>query len=272
MRVQVYLDESWSPEGYFVLGGFISTEDRWKGLSAEWESMLRYGVIARDGQWHFKMAEMSSPDGVRRVPAFARIIERHAICAISFRFRIRELRRALGDIYLPFGRLDWTSSNWGDPYYFGCRNLMYSLLTDQELKAHLPYADNIEFIFDENSEKGPVIAAWEDMSKRLSTFGAPPRFEDDRKFLPLQAADLWSWWMRKWSEDGATYPQMGFPGFNSSLKIFARDDHPNQEAIAKFLGAMVYDQLPAEEKWRPLYVLNNGNYWEADGDALKLEV
>jgi hypothetical protein len=26
-------------------------------------------------------------------------------------------------------------------------------------------------------------------------YGATPRFENDQEFLPLQAADLWAWWI-----------------------------------------------------------------------------
>jgi hypothetical protein len=30
-----------------------------------------------------------------------------------------------------------------------------------------------------------------------------PRFLNDQTFLPLQAADFWAWWIRKWCADGA---------------------------------------------------------------------
>lgn len=33
-------------------------------------------------------------------------------------------------------------------------------------------------------------------------FGSTPRFEDDKEFLPLQAADFLAWWVRKWHDEG----------------------------------------------------------------------
>ncbi|MGB6171717.1 MAG: hypothetical protein WBG12_07110, partial [Xanthobacteraceae bacterium] len=35
-------------------------------------------------------------------------------------------------------------------------------------------------------------------------YGAKPRFDSDQKLLPLQAADLWAWWVRDWYEEDAS--------------------------------------------------------------------
>ena len=32
--------------------------------------------------------------------------------------------------------------------------------------------------------------------------GSPPTFRDDATNLPLQAADMLAWWIRKWETDG----------------------------------------------------------------------
>jgi hypothetical protein len=71
----------------------------------------------------------------------------------------------------------------------------------------LPKGEKLHFIFDERSEKSVIIARWNEyvggLPEAESFFGGPPRFENDREFLPLQAADLWAWWARNMKEDGA---------------------------------------------------------------------
>lgn len=66
--------------------------------------------------------------------------------------------------------------------------------------------EKVDFIFDNRMEKSFILAGWEDMVKVQDEeiqkhYGATPRFEDDQEFLPLQAADLWAWWVREWYED-----------------------------------------------------------------------
>ena len=72
----------------------------------------------------------------------------------------------------------------------------------------LPLDKKVDFYFDRHSSKGAIIAAWEDYLSARSDevrdlYGATPRFEDDRDFLPLQAADFWAWWVRKSCETGS---------------------------------------------------------------------
>src|ERR1700746_1350220 len=65
----------------------------------------------------------------------------------------------------------------------------------------------IDFIFDNKSEKEKVLTGWDwfisslnpDMRKLVCPC---PIFRKDEDFMPLQAADLWAWWVRKWFLDG----------------------------------------------------------------------
>jgi hypothetical protein len=45
-----------------------------------------------------------------------------------------------------------------------------------------------------------------EQTRRL--YGSIPRFENDQKFLPLQAADFWAWWVREWCEAGNVKEEM----------------------------------------------------------------
>ena len=70
--------------------------------------------------------------------------------------------------------------------------------------------DAIDFIFDDQiDKKHRLIAAWDSFKKMgHPTFkhlmGDTPAFRDDKNVLPLQAADLHAWLVRKRWDDYAT--------------------------------------------------------------------
>ena len=88
----------------------------------------------------------------------------------------------------------------------------------ERLTKYLPLSEKVDFYFDDQiGEKKSIIASWDDyvrtrLPEHKQFYGATPRFEDDRDFLPLQAADLWAWWVRKWEEEG-TPEKIFLPNF-----------------------------------------------------------
>jgi len=63
----------------------------------------------------------------------------------------------------------------------------------------------IDFIFDDQSEKSIILAAWDGYVRTRkeeirSQFCTAPRFENDQVFLPLQAADYLAGSVRMWEE------------------------------------------------------------------------
>jgi len=65
----------------------------------------------------------------------------------------------------------------------------------------------IDFIFDDQSEKGNILSMWELFKFAASSrirplLGETPTFRNDEKVMPLQAADLYAWWILKWHKDG----------------------------------------------------------------------
>ena len=65
----------------------------------------------------------------------------------------------------------------------------------------------IDFIFDDKSEKKPCLEGWEIMKNSpdpevVRLFGDMPTFKDSFQVLPLQAADLYSGWVRHWAHSG----------------------------------------------------------------------
>ena len=77
-------------------------------------------------------------------------------------------------------------------YEYKSHPMISGLLTDQP----------IDFYFDDHSSKNGILAAWDHYinsrgAEIRGLYGATPKFENDEKFLPLQAADFLAWWMRR---------------------------------------------------------------------------
>jgi hypothetical protein len=79
------------------------------------------------------------------------------------------------------------------------------LLADRQHQLNL--LEPVDFVFDNDSEKVKIPVGWELMKsialpERASMMGDTPIFRDDKKTMPLQAADLYAWWAFKWQREG----------------------------------------------------------------------
>lgn len=221
MALHAYIDDSVDHEGgYFVLAGHIATAESWGAFAREWAELLPWGTRREsDGRYHFKMNEMAvNAERMSRVPAFFRVIERHVLMSVSCAYRLSDLESAKRRIWSPTVNIDWGMADLR--YLFGWRLLMDMFHTRKDqLQKIIPVEQKIDFHFDDQSEKKQIISAWDEyIQKRPEStkdrYGATPRFEDDMEFLPLQAADFWAWWVRKWYQDG-TPDKIGTGDFGS---------------------------------------------------------
>jgi hypothetical protein len=90
-----------------------------------------------------------------------------------------------------------------NPYYFATKAIVDLVVQSPE---DFGFDEPVGFIFDEESEKARVIEGWDWMRLFASPesrkyIGDPPIFRDDKKALPLQMADLYAWWIRKWESE-----------------------------------------------------------------------
>lgn len=211
------MDESVDDDETWALAGYVADVESWARFSVEWERMLPRGAVTEDGVYHFKMALMAqSPERMGRVPGFYRLIEKHALHSLSCRTKAGELRRAIERIHVRGARIDW--GDWKDPYTAAFRAFMdhfhYNRPAITKVAPNFPADAVVDFYFDERSDKQKIRRMWDGyMAHRepemRPLFGHEPRFEDDRAFLPLQAADLWAWWIRKWSVEGNLRERIG---------------------------------------------------------------
>jgi hypothetical protein len=213
LNLQAFIDDSITPGAEFVLGGHIASAGAWARFAKKWEELLPSGTLAKNNKYHFKMSQMALlEERMIRVPAFYWIIEEHVLVSLSCRLNLADLAAAQWRVERWCDNQQWTNIDWGkwkNPYFVTFRCLMDRFHNARkQFEAIIPLTETVDFIFDNQTEKSFILAAWDDYIDARPDdirdyYGAKPRFEDDQKFLPLQAADFWAWWVREWYEEDA---------------------------------------------------------------------
>ena len=201
---QAFIDESASEEE-FVLAGHIATTEAWAAFAKEWKELLPTGTRAKDGKHHFKMKEMARAErGIERTQVFYNLLEKYVVSSISCRMNLDDFARAKERLHEISAQMRWSVKLgvFENPYFVTFRILLLKFHEEREkFSSKIPLDKKVDFIFDERTEKTAILAAWDDTLEMFeesarSHFGAASRFENDQEFLPLQAADLWAWWVR----------------------------------------------------------------------------
>ena len=212
MVFQAYIDDSYTPDGAFVLAGYVASAAAWAQFSKAWEELLPTlprSARGKSGKPRFKMAEMQR--FLDRIPPFYKVIEDHALLSVSCKLDMAALERAKQHIWS-----DNTTLVWGppsDPFWVAFSMLVTKFheirYEYQSIVDRIPLDKKVDFYFDEHSGGATQMAMdWEDGYVNRAApgiralYGAMPRFESDECFMPLQAADFWAWWVREGYENG----------------------------------------------------------------------
>jgi hypothetical protein len=220
LQFQAFVDGSAQPpDGDIVLAGHIAPAEAWAHFAKEWEELLPRATLAKNGKYHFKMSEMAMRrDGIEKTEPFYRLIEKYAVVSISYRMSLEDFANAIERIQSPTGILaslgmSFALFRFENPFFFIFRCLMddFHKKGREAIKHVIPLSETVDFIFDDQSEKSYILEGWDDFVSEMPEeerqyYGATPRFENDQDFLPLQAADLWAWWVREWYEEDAFHP------------------------------------------------------------------
>ena len=104
-----------------------------------------------------------------------------------------------------------------------------------EMTQALPLEAKINFYFDERAEKKVIFSTWDEYMKKRpdnlrELYGTTPKFEDDNDFLPLQAADFWVWWVRKWYVEGTPEKIM-----NRDFGVFYRNPNARKTLLVEIV-------------------------------------
>lgn len=202
---QAYIDDSGHRDHahVMVLAGFVATVRQWKVFSDEWQQMLDM----KPGIKYFKMNEAAAARGQFLHWSEDRITERvrqayKIIEATRIPFQASIIIR-LDAFYRIFTR-EYFEKSAINPYYIAFMELIMNFARHQK---NMRIAEPVEFVFDDQvMEKTKIIEAWDAIKAKAppeirDLIGNLPSFRDDEMVLPLQAADLAAWWIRKMSTE-----------------------------------------------------------------------
>lgn len=251
MTIQAYIDDSYDRNGVYVLAGCIGSSESWAAFSDEWSKMLpNWGVLNNNNKYHFKMSEMNAtPERLARVPTFLATMEKHILGYVSAKINIAELKRAQVRIAVPGIAIDWTEY---DPFFVTFRALLDMFHIERKNMIEMLGEEKIDFYFDDQSQKNRIIAMWDNYIKNRpeeirNYYGETPRFENDGDFLPLQAADLLAWWVRKMyaEETPEKIRTLDFGTFKpaKNRKLLRIEISYNEEQLVTVLKRIVRTQL-----------------------------
>jgi Protein of unknown function (DUF3800) len=176
-----------------VLAGYVATVEQWLPFTDDWDGWLKV-----TGKPFVKMSEMVS--GPEIAASFYRITEQHVSAGIAFAVPIEPLVKVCDELGFP------PDSPIRNPYYLASKGIINCTAQYQH---ELGIKEPIDFIFDSQTEQEKVRQAWDAyVNGQITTevralTGEKPLFLDDKKHPPLQAADIYAWWLREaWEKGG----------------------------------------------------------------------
>ena len=202
VMLTAYFDDSSSEQEdkLLVLAGYVQSAEVWTRFSDDWQAILAKSPPIE----YFKMREAENLNGQflnwdpvaknAKVYALAEVIEKHAPwsieCSIS-QMDHQNIVRPVGPYDLRF------------PYFHAFYAVIIKLAQwHRGLGLTIP----VDFVFDEQGEIGAEAVLWYEHIKSMQSpeiqamLGSSPIFRDDKQTLPLQAADLLAWHIRRSKE------------------------------------------------------------------------
>lgn len=196
-KFQAYVDGRRSGDpNLLVVAGYVAPAEVWLDFSEKWQEQLDHARLP-----YFKMSEMTSRMEV--AAWFYRLIEESKItAAISCAVRTDQLKKAIEEYSWPVAVTGLDKIK--NPYYFA-----FKAITDivAQYQDQLGIDEPVDFVFDDQSESEAVKGLWtliklSSAPEYRKNMGAEPAHKSDTDVKPLQAADLWAWWVRKWCREG----------------------------------------------------------------------
>jgi hypothetical protein len=197
---QAFIDDS-GHRGHspvLVLAGGISPIARWADFVPHWQGMLDMLPAIK----YFKMNEAARGRGQFRGWSEERRKERVALAYSTIENYVEFQVSCI--IHLePFFRIfteETTEKRAINPFYIGFSAIISGVARHQR---SLGLINKVDFIFDDQCmEKGKIMDAWDLFKQYASSdtkdfIGRAPIFQDDKEVVPIQAADLIAWWIRK---------------------------------------------------------------------------
>lgn len=210
MVLQAFIDDSGNEptDPVYVLAGFVADSLAWAKFSDEWQAAL--DEPPRLAYFKMKEAERLQDEFDRRkgwneklrddrLITFCRIIQKHAIYRVHVSLQHADFIKHIKSLETPIRR---SVSN--HPYYLLFHHL---ILTVAAVRLSFGASGKVNFIFDEQGSLGDdAVHYWNNfMVHALRSsgtdftphIGTRPKFENEKEFKPLQAADLYAWQLHR---------------------------------------------------------------------------
>ncbi len=190
LMLQVWIDDSGrGQEPVFVLAGYIGRVRNWIDFAHEWSELLRKHRLTC-----FK-GSMSGSLSDKTVLEFVALIRRYALSGVRVVIPHRDFQNSLKNDRIA------ENSRWyfKQPYYLAFDCVFGGVLSYVRKR---PSFEKVEFIFDydvvdRRSLKLAYPQLLKSLGKDASLVEGEPTFRDDKRFTPLQAADLLAWHVRR---------------------------------------------------------------------------
>lgn len=196
---KAYIDDSASAEDdrILLLAGYAHIAPVWASFSDDWDRVMKQKP--RIAYCHMSEAESlkgqflgwSKPERDRKLAALANTIVKHdpwsIECFVS--------RKKYEEILEPVISYDLRGPYL--PCFYG------TIISLARYHAHTGITLPTDFIFDEHGKIGAEAVLWYEEIKKgqrpeiKALMGSTPIFRDDEKVLPLQAADMIAWHLRR---------------------------------------------------------------------------
>ena len=194
--LEVYVDDSASDsrvDQRLVLAGYIQSAEAWQRFTEDWKAELDRPPTLNSLHMTTSFQGWSEKAREAKIDALVAVLKRYQPlsieCSISRATHASALRpRAPHDLRHP---------------YFPCFvGIMYGVartVADEGLTGP------VQIIFDEQGNVGTEAAVWYVPLKHMyptlaRALGETPRFESDDEVVPLQAADMLAWYVRRCTE------------------------------------------------------------------------
>jgi hypothetical protein len=200
--LQGFADDSGSGRGatggnIFVLAGFLSIAENWERFSDRWEDFSDQPPKTPD--FHMKEAyRIKGPyrwkdetERDEKINGFVDLIKVHAM------YRVGSILAWPNYDKVVKGRVPKLIDN---PYFLLFFNVILSTIEFMD-KAGLE--GTVDWVFDEQGPIGAVALGWyyfirDSVPSLRPRLGSAPKFKHDSQVLPLKAADLYAWQIRRY--------------------------------------------------------------------------
>ncbi len=237
MIFQAVIDDSGNEpnQQVYVLGGFLARADAWAAFADQWHAQLLTPDPAPLGFYKFtqsralkgQFSDWTEDARNTRVQALAKVVSNFALRRFEVSLRHEHFNQYVRSV--PVFERQLLSDH---PYLFMAGHVISTVATLAILDG---IEDPIDFIFDEQTGfKDELFRFWPSWKVQDSPWGRPNIgrliFDDETKFLPLQAADMWAGAIRHGLMTNVALPETNIIG----LSVPGLSEHMSEKDLREF--------------------------------------